>query len=104
MPSLACTDECAVSQWLTAAATVAQALLALRNQPLLGRGPRYVQNPSPFGDQSNLYQVQDSNGNLGWQVRDANFVTGAPNNQVQGSAVASFNALWVPVLEASTGT
>ena len=71
---------------------------------MLGRGPRLSQNPSQTGDPTNLYQVQDSNGNLGWQVRDANFVTGAPTNQVQGSAVAAFNALWVPVLEASTET
>ncbi|KAL3161738.1 hypothetical protein ABBQ38_008835 [Trebouxia sp. C0009 RCD-2024] len=86
--------------WMLTAASVAQALFAMRNQPMLGRGPRLSQNPSQFGEPTNLYQTQDNNGNLGWQVRDANFVTGAPTNQVPGSAVANFNALWVPVLEA----
>lgn len=90
-------------QWLTVAATVARALVALRNQPIIARGPGLAQVNGPVVDNSNLYQVTDSNGNPGWEVRDVNFVTGAPNSQVPGSAVTPFSALWVPVLAVRAG-
>ena len=90
----------AVLQLLATAAGVAR---AISQTSLVGFGPNF-NNVNPFNDPSILYRVEDRNGNgdQAWQIRDANYPTGAPDNQVAGSTPTNLNALWVPILAVST--